>query len=101
MSDTKGRDVAIVGVGHTDHGALYADRDVHRDDHGLAAEALRNALEDSGLRKDELDGLICARVGYRRMADVIGLRNPNLVYALEGSGRMSGVAVGQAAAMIR
>jgi acetyl-CoA acetyltransferase len=94
------REIAIVGVGQTDHGALYT-RDSRRDAYGLAAEALRLALEDAGLAKEHVDGLICARVDYNRMADVAGLRAPRVVYGLEGSGRMSGVAVQHAVSLIR
>jgi len=94
-------EVAIVGVGQTDFGALYANKDAQRDENGLGAEALRLALEDAGLRKSDLDGLLTARVRYDRMANVAGMRNPRVVNGLEGSGRMSGVAVQHAAALIR
>ena len=95
------REVAIVGVGQTDHGALYAERDAERDDHALAAQALATAVGDAGLDKDEIEGLICARVGYNRMADITGLHSARVVFGLEGSGRMSGVAVNQAVALIQ
>jgi acetyl-CoA acetyltransferase len=99
---TKGlREVAIVGVGQTDHGALYSERDTERDDHALAAQALAAAVDDAGLDKDEIEGLICARVGYNRMADITGLHSARVVFDLEGSGRMSGVAVNQAVALIQ
>ncbi|MDX2680019.1 hypothetical protein [Streptomyces soliscabiei] len=42
------RQVAIVGVGQTDFGALYANKDTQRDAYALGAEALRLALDDSG-----------------------------------------------------
>ncbi len=73
--------------------ALYHRRDVFRDAYGLAADALAQALDDAGMAKDELDGLICSRVEYARMADVTGLRHPRFVHDLEGSGRMSGLAL--------
>jgi acetyl-CoA acetyltransferase len=94
------RDVAIVGVGQSDFHALYHHKDVFRDAYGLAAEALAQALDDAGLAKDELDGLICSRVEYARMADVIGLRRPRFVHDLEGSGRMSGLALQEAVALV-
>jgi acetyl-CoA acetyltransferase len=94
------RDVAIVGVGQSDFGALYTRRDAPRDAYALAADALRLALCDAGLDKEELDGLLCSRVGYNRMADVIGLRHPRFAHDLEGSGRMSGVALQEAVALV-
>lgn len=94
-------EVAIVGVGQTDFGALYASKDAQRDENALGAEALRLALEDAGLKKSDLDGLLTARVRYDRMANVVGMRNPRVVNGLDGSGRMSGVAVQHAAALIR
>jgi acetyl-CoA acetyltransferase len=94
------RDVAIVGVGQSDFHALYHHKDVFRDAYGLAAGALAQALDDAGLGKGELDGLICSRVEYARMADVVGLRHPRFVHDLEGSGRMSGLALQEAVALV-
>lgn len=94
------REVAIVGVGQSDFAKLYAERDVHRDAYALAAEALRMALEDAGLDKAELDALLCSRVAYNRMADVIGVHHPRVAHDLEGSGRMSGVALQEAVALV-
>jgi acetyl-CoA acetyltransferase len=90
---------AIVGVGTTRFGALYRDLDPERTTYQLAAEAFKNALEDSGLKKEEVDGLICHRTpSYARMADVLGIRHPRLVYNYEAQGRFSGVSI-QAAVM--
>lgn len=97
---TQARDVAIVGVGQSDFRALYLDRSTPHDAYGLAAEALRVALEDAGLDRDELDGVLCSRVGYARLCDVIGLHHPRFVHDLEGSGRMSGVALQEAVALV-
>jgi acetyl-CoA acetyltransferase len=94
------REVALVGVGQTDFGALYAERDAQRDAYALGAEAFRLALADSGLRKDEVDGLLTSRIGYEHAADLLGIPNPRVLNALEGSGRMSGVAVQQAVSLI-
>ena len=89
------RDVAVVGVGQTDFGALYAERDAQRDAYALGAEAFRLALADSGLRKDEVDGLLTARIRYEHSADVLGIPNPRVLNALEGSGtRMNKIANG-------
>ena len=67
------RQVAIVGVGQTDFGALYANRDAQRDAYTLGAQALRLALDDAGLRKDEVDGLLTARIHYEHGAHVLGI----------------------------
>jgi acetyl-CoA acetyltransferase len=96
----QGREVAIVGVGQSDFGALYAQRDARRDAYALGAEALHLALDDAGLNKSELDALLCSRVGYNRMADVIGVHHPRFAHDLEGSGRMSGVALQEAVALV-
>jgi acetyl-CoA acetyltransferase len=94
------REIAIVGVGQTDYRALHEERGVKRDAYGLAAEALRLALDDAGLAKEDVDGLFTSRVGYNRMADVLGVHRPHFVQELEGSGRMSGVALQNAVALI-
>jgi len=94
-------EVAIVGVGHSDFRALYTERGVVHDAYLLAAGAFRSALEDAGLGKDEVDGVICSRVEYGRLADVLGIRFPRVVHDLEGAGRMSGVALQQAVALVR
>src|ERR1044072_3987569 len=57
--------VAGVGVGETDYGADYrgggggrAQKGEARYDHStLASRALKRALDDSGLKKDDIDGL--------------------------------------------
>jgi acetyl-CoA acetyltransferase len=85
---------AIVGVGTTRFGAMYRDLDPERSPYQLVVEAFREALEDSGLVKEDIDGLVCHRIpSYQRMADVLGIRNPRILYSFEGQGRMSGVSV--------
>ena len=85
---------AIVGVGNTNFGAMYRDLDPERTSYELAADALKAAIDDAGIEKDDIDGLICVRTpSYARMADVVGLHHLRLVNALEGSGRMAGVAL--------
>ncbi len=94
------REVAIVGVGQTDFGALYANKDAQRDQYALGAEALRLAIADSGLAKSDIDGLLTARIQYEHGGHVLGLGNVRVINGLEGSGRMSGVAIQQATALI-
>ncbi|MQA80494.1 MAG: thiolase family protein [Streptosporangiales bacterium] len=85
---------AIVGIGETDFGAMYRTRDPDLTPYDHGGEAFARALEDSGLRADEIDGLICARIpSYARMADVLGLKHPRVVNVFEGTGRMSGLAL--------
>src|SRR3954464_8942337 len=57
--------VAIVGVGETDYGADYRGAggkamgkgEARVDHYTLASRALKRALDDAGLKKDEIDGL--------------------------------------------
>ena len=93
--------VAIIGVGATDFGALYAERDARRSGYDLAAAAFTDALRDAGIERDAVDGLICARLpSYTRLASMLGIRRPSFTYSLDGAGRMSAVAVQTAAAAI-
>ncbi len=86
--------VAIVGVGTTEFGRLYRDRTTYRSAYSLGAQAFTAALEDAGLERDDIDGLICARLpNYTRVADMIGLRRPSYCLSIDGAGRMSAVAV--------
>jgi acetyl-CoA acetyltransferase len=86
--------VSIVGVGATDFGALYRDRSTERSAYDLGAWAFREALADAGLDKSSVDGLITSRLpSYPRVADMLGLRHLRVVNAIEGTGRMSGIAV--------
>lgn len=95
MASRDGSDqVAIIGVGSTEFSALYRNRDQTRSDYDLGVQAFIEALADSGLERDAIDGLLTARVpSYQHMADLLGLRRPRLCYGLEGAGRMSAVAV--------
>ncbi len=83
--------IAVVGVGHTAFGNFP-----ERSDYGLAAEAFRNALEDSGLRKGEIDGLACCRIPYYvRMGEVLGI-DPRWTLQTPAHGRMSAMAIVEA-----
>jgi acetyl-CoA acetyltransferase len=52
MESIKGK-AAITGLGITDMGRIYG-----HDGNWFAAEAIRMALEDAGLRKEDIDGLL-------------------------------------------
>ncbi|MDQ0393589.1 thiolase family protein [Labrys monachus] len=78
--------VAVVGVGTTAYGSFP-----HTDEFGLAAQAFRHAIEDCGLDKDKVDGLLTCRIpSYSRMGEVLGL-DPRWTVTLPGHGRMSGI----------
>ena len=51
--------MAIVGVGNTRYGNFP-----ETDDYGLGADAFRAALDDCGLAKDKIDGLLVCRIPY-------------------------------------
>jgi acetyl-CoA acetyltransferase len=86
--------VAIAGVGSTAFGDLYRNPDPERTAMDLGTEALRHALADAGIAKNDVDGLITSRVPhYGRMAVRLGLNNLRFVNQLEGGGRASAIAV--------
>ncbi len=67
----------VVGVGHTDWREDYAavrEGKVKYDSIGLGALALVRALEDAGISRDEVDGLIVGpTTPYERMGEVLGI----------------------------
>lgn len=71
------RSAAIVGIGHSDWvGDWNRVRAGERptDSSGYAATAFRNALADSGLKREDIDGLIVGpTTAYERMGEVLGL----------------------------
>ncbi|TDD87148.1 thiolase family protein [Actinomadura rubrisoli] len=95
------KDVAIVGVGSSDFRRLYADKGSPNDVYQLAAEAFRDALDDCGATQKDIDGLLCINVKYGRVADMVGLPGPTFVHDLEGTGRMSGIVLQEACALVR
>jgi len=97
LEDLKDK-TAIVGVGNTPFSALYKTRNPMRNSYTLGLEAFKNALDDSGLNKDDIDGIIVSRIpSYTDMCVMTGIDNPRLTNVLEGSGRMSGIAIQYAA----
>ena len=79
---------AVVGVATTRYGS-FPDTD----EYGLAAQAFRGALEDSGLTRDDIDGLVVCRIpSYARMGEVLGL-DPRWSMTLPPHGRMSGIGI--------
>jgi len=93
--------VAVAGVGNTSFGALYRDLDAERSPYEMGAQAFVAALEDSGLTKDEVDGVLVCRIpDYARMCDVLGIRYPRFVNVLEGGGRQASLTLQYAALAI-
>ena len=61
--------IAVVGIGNTEYG-----RRLGRDAYSLAAEAFRNALDDCGLKKEQIDGYqVDGSIDYDKTARVLGL----------------------------
>jgi acetyl-CoA acetyltransferase len=90
MRNLKNR-IAVAGVGHTPFGSFP-----ETSDYGLAAQAFKAALADSGLAKESIDGLLCCRVPhYVRMGQVLGL-DPRWTMQLPAHGRMSGMGIVEA-----
>ncbi len=87
--------VAVAGVGQTKFGRLpgYTTYD-------LGVWALREALEDAGLRHTDLDGLIVCRIpDYQRTGEILGI-DPRYTAITPGQGRMSGASIQMAALAI-
>ena len=94
---------AIVGLGMTELGKVFG-----RDSNNLAAEATKLAVEDAGLRKEDIDGLItCTGVAMARepmgglgvsFQNYLGLRDLRLVNHMSVFGSTPGQMV-QFAAM--
>jgi len=92
---------AIVGVGNTAFGALYRDLDPERSAYDLGAQAFVAALEDAGLEKDDVDGILVNRIpDYGRMCDVLGIRYPRFANVTQAGGRMASITVQYAAMAI-
>jgi acetyl-CoA acetyltransferase len=94
LKDLKDK-VAVIGVGNTKYGNFP-----HIDDYGLAAQAFRSALQDSGLEKSKVDGMLVCRIPYyARMGEVLGI-NPRWSLTLPPHGRMSAIGIIEAATAI-
>jgi len=68
---------SIVGIGKTDWSADWRairEGQIRFDQYGYAAQALLSALDDAGLRRGDIDGLIVGQsTAYERTAEVLGL----------------------------
>ena len=83
-----------MGVGDTDYGADYEAARVARregrsergllDSYGLAARAFKRALDDSGLKKEDIDGIaVGGPVMHQRVCEILGI---NPVWSDTGGG---------------
>lgn len=61
--------VAIIGAAETDTVGVIPDKSAIQ----LHAEAARNAIEDAGLKKDDIDGILCAGQSPVAMANYLGI----------------------------
>ncbi len=78
----------VVGVGNTDYGSFP-----HSNSDGMAAEALRKAVEDCGLRFDQIDGIITNRIpSTERFCEMVGLQT-RFSLSTEMAGRFSGISL--------
>jgi acetyl-CoA acetyltransferase len=88
---------AIVGIATSDFRALYGS-DPERTREELAVEVIRGALEDAGLPKSQLDGLVTSGVThYEPIAYRAGLTDVRFVADYPAGGRMCSVALMHAA----
>lgn len=69
--------VAVAGIGETDYAADYArarSGERYQDGYGYAATAFRRALDDCGLKRSDIDGLIAGpAVAGERLGEVLGI----------------------------
>lgn len=92
---------AIVGVGNTDFGSLYRNLDPERSSYDLGMEALKMAMDDAGLTKDDIDGVLVSRIpNYTQFCDMLGRHHLSYASILPGGGRYSGLAMQYAVMLV-
>lgn len=67
---------SVVGIGHTDWPGDYArvrNGEKPYDPYGYAAVALRAALDDAGIDRREIDGLLVSHMAYERAGELFGI----------------------------
>ncbi len=104
MGITRGRgECAIVGLGITEQGKVF-----HLDQIGFAMEAVKLALADCGLTRDDIDGLLLnpglawgeAAMGSFMLQQALGLRDLKLQATMNIGGATAGAAIQYAALAI-
>ncbi len=92
---------AVIGVGRSDFRALWQDKNHGLDERALARDVFEQALNDSGLERRQIDGLLVSRVAEgERLGRELGLA-PRWFAAVDGKGRNCGPALLQAVQPIR
>jgi acetyl-CoA acetyltransferase len=92
--------VSIAGVATSDYRALYGAVDPKRTEYDIGLEVFQAALEDAGLHRQDIDGLIVSRIpSYTRFGELAGLKHLSFANGLEAGGRQSGLGL-QYAAMV-
>lgn len=87
--------VAVIGVGSTAAGTLPGN-----DSYDLGLMAFKRAMDDCGLKPQQIDGLIVNRIpDYQRFAEIAGM-DPRFALVTPGQGRMSGTSIEIAASVI-
>ena len=80
---------AIVGIGASDFRALYRDPDPERTREQIAIEAIRDALADAGLERDQIDGLVTGGTDhYEPLGYRAGLTDVRYIADYPSAGRM-------------
>jgi acetyl-CoA acetyltransferase len=92
--------VAFVGVGTTDRFGTIPELDAF----GMAAQAFRNALDDCGLKKDDIDGVIVGTgtgqpTPYDAMCHTLGLY-PRVMLPYSNLGRLAGPSITLMASLV-
>lgn len=90
--------VAIVGIGETMHKRAWPNRTAL----GLAAEAAAEAIADTGLRREDIDGLMTISTSFlpQRVAEYIGIRPTAFAAGIAMNGATSGAALTIAAGLL-
>ena len=80
--------VAVIGVGTTASGTMPGN-----DSYDLGLIAFKRAMEDCGIKRAAIDGLIVNRIpDYQRFAEMAGM-DPRFALVTPGQGRMSGASI--------
>ncbi len=87
--------IAVIGVGTTAAGTMPGN-----DAYDLGLYAFKRAMDDCGIKRPQIDGLIVNRIpDYQRFAEIAGM-DPRFALVTPGQGRMSGNSIQIAAAAI-
>src|SRR4030042_5544273 len=92
--------VAIIGVGTTERWGPMPELDIW----AMAAQALRNCLDDCGLKKEDIDGVVVGQgTGQPTPYDAMGERlgnYPPVTCDYRPGGRLFGPSVGLVASLV-